>query len=328
MRNRFFCLVFLGAIFVIDGNAQVFIQNTLYAFNRTVYNPAAVGMGGKTNVTLLGRLQWLGIDGAPTLFTAAGDTKIDGVGGVGAYLIADKLGPLTTTGLNAAYSYHLPLVPDKLLLGIGASGGILQKSINGDFRYDDSNGIDPLVPLGQFSNAVIVPNLSAGLYLSGRDEDGREQFYLGVSGQDLLEPSIDAITQSPGVGPDSRVSRTFYLTGGYRFNLSDDIELEPSFLVRTDGASSQFDLSAFLTLKSLVLFGLSHRFYNDSFAGSLGVRISDNSLIAYSYDYTLNGLNQNGDISSHEIILSYTFPQIGKKKKVIDGTKEGRNSDF
>ena len=175
---------------------------------------------------------------------------------------------------------------------------------------------------------MFVPNLAAGLYLSGRDDDDREQFYLGISGQDLLEPSIDEITLSPGVGPDSRVSRTFYVTGGYRFDLSDDIELEPSFLVRTDGASSQFDLSAFLTLKSLVIFGLSHRFYNDSFAGTLGVRISDNSMIAYSYDYTLNGLNQNGDISSHEIILSYTFPQFGKRLKGIDQTKDKRNSDF
>lgn len=328
MKKRFLCLVLLGVLFVMNSNAQVFIQNTLYSFNRVVYNPAAAGIGGGTNVTLLGRLQWLGIDGAPTLFTTSADTKIEGIGGVGAYIIADKLGPLTTTGINASYSYHLPLIQDKLVLGIGASAGLLQKSINGEFRYDDSNGIDPLVPLGQYSNATFVPNMAAGLYLSGKDDDGREQFYLGISGQDLLEPSIDAITQSPGIGPDSRVSRTFYASGGYRFDLSEDIELEPNFLVRTDGASTQFDLSAFVTLKSLVIFGLSHRFYNDSFAGSLGVRISDNAFIAYSYDYTLNGLNQNGDISSHEIILSYTFPPFGQGSKVRDNTKDKRNSDF
>ncbi len=321
--------IFGVALFGMNGNAQVFIQNTLYPFNRSIYNPAAVGMGQGTNLTLMGRLQWLGIDGAPTLFTTSVDTKVDAIqGGVGGYIIADKLGPLTTTGLNGSYAYHLPIIEDKLRLGIGASVGILQKSLNGEFRYDATNGEDPIVPLGQYSNSLIVPSLAVGLYLSGLDEEGKEQFYIGISGQDLLEPTIDGLTFTPGVGEDSRVSRTFYLTGGYRFVLSEDLELEPSFLARTDGASFQADLSAFLTLKSLVILGLSHRFYNDSFAGSLGVRISDNAFIAYSYDYTLNGLNQNGDISSHEIILSYTFPKVGKRASGRDNTKDKPNSDL
>lgn len=323
MMKKLALFVMWVTLFGISGNAQVFIQNTLYPFNRFVYNPAIAGMEDGTTLTLMGRLQWLGIDGAPSLFTTSVDTRIEALqSGVGGYIIADRLGPLTTTGVNGSYSYHLSLVPDKLRLGIGASAGILQKAINGEFRYDPSNGEDPVVPLGQYSNSVIVPNLAAGLYLSGLDDDGEEQFYVGISGQDLLEPSIDDITLTPGVGQESRVSRTFYFTAGYRFVLSENVELEPSLLARTDGASSQLDLSAFLTLKSLVLVGLNHRFGNDSFSGSLGVKISDNAFVAYSYDYTISGLNQNGDISSHEIVLSYTFPQGRRRADRIDNTKD------
>ncbi|RMG28883.1 MAG: type IX secretion system membrane protein PorP/SprF [Bacteroidetes bacterium] len=323
MMKQVLITVLWVTLFGISSNAQVFVQNTLYPFSRLVYNPATAGMSGGTQLTLLGRLQWLGIDGAPTLFTTSLDTRLESIqSGVGGYIIGDKLGPLSTTGINGSYSYHLPIVEDKLVLGIGASAGILQKAINGEFRYDPGNGEDPVVPLGQYSNSVIVPNLAAGLYLRGLDEEGKEQFYVGISGTDLLEPSIDDLTLNPGVGQDSRVSRTFYLTAGYRFVLSEHIELEPSLLARTDGASSQFDLSAFLTLKSLVLVGLSHRFGNDSFSGSLGVKINDNAFVAYAYDYTISGLNQNGDISSHELVLSYTFPKAGKRARRIDQTKD------
>ena len=30
--------------------------------------------------------------------------------------------------------------------------------------------------------------------------------------------------------------------------------------------------------------------------------------LGYSYDYTMNALNAAGDVNTHEIIISYTFP--------------------
>ena len=58
----------------LSASAQVYFQNTMYAFNRFVYNPAAagmsqIGMENGVNLTLLGRQQWLGIEGAPRLST-------------------------------------------------------------------------------------------------------------------------------------------------------------------------------------------------------------------------------------------------------------------
>lgn len=329
MKKLAILIVVFGAFFVSGVQGQVFVQNTLYPFSKTLYNPGASGMQGGTHVMLMGRLQWLGIDGGPRLFVASGDTPLDQLqSGVGAYIIADKLGPLSTTGVNVSYSYHLNIT-DRIRLGIGAQGGILQKAINGDFRYDISNGEDPLVPIGQFSSSVVVPNLAAGMFLQGLDDEGLQQFYFGVSATDLLEPSIEELALTPGIGDDSRVSRSYYATAGYRFSLGETFDLEPSVLFRTDGASSQLDISAYLTLKSLVMVGASFRALDaDSFSGSLGVKLNDNAFIAYAYDYTLSSLNINGDVSTHELILSYTFPKIGRKPGGIFNTKEKQNTDL
>ena len=296
-------------------NAQVFIQNTMYQYNRFVYNPAAAGTGDDARVTLLGRLQWLGIDGAPRLFSAQIETPLEVMdSGLGAYVMADQLGPLTTTGLNVAYSYHFELASGAKF-SIGAAGGILQKSLSGNFVYNLDNGIDPLIPSGDFSSNDVVPALSAGIYFTLPDDKA----FIGISGQDLLEPSIDALTLTPGLGPDSRVTRSFYLSGGYRFEVASDVSLLTSILARTDGVSYQTDLSLHATLKERIVLGGSYRMIsNESVSGIVGAKVTDRLFLGYSYDFVLSGLNANGDLSSHELVLSYILKPIsggGSRKK-------------
>lgn len=288
--------------------AQVFVQNTLYQYNRFVYNPAAAGIRDEANITLMGRLQWLGIEGAPKLLTAQIDAPIEAWdSGLGAHVIADQLGPLTTTGLNIAYAYHLPL-GNGARLSFGAASGILQKSLSGNFIYNVDNGIDPLIPTGDFSSSQIVPALSAGVYYSLPDD----KLFVGISGQDLLEPSIEELTLQTGVGPESRVARSFYLTAGYRFDLTDEVSLLASTLGRTDAVSYQMDASLHATLKDRILVGASYRMIsNESVSGIVGAKITEGLFFAYAYDFVLSGLNANGDLSSHEVILSYSLPSLG-----------------
>jgi len=303
----------LGSVSV----AQVFVQNTLYPYNRFIYNPAAAGISGETRLTVMGRLQWLGLDGAPRLLTANIDAPLRLFdSGVGAYIIRDELGPLSTTGLNLAYAYHMELGGGRLSLG--ASAGILQKAIDGDFVYNLDNGEDPLVPAGNFSSSQIVPGLAAGVMYTYPDGDGQERFYVGISGQDLLEPSIDDLTLNPGRGSESRVARSFYLLGGYNVDITDDIRLQPSVAARTDLVSYQVDVSAHASLKTF-LVGLSYRaFSNESISGILGARISDQLFFAYSYDFVMSGLNAQNDLSSHELVISYLIQSGGRIRPGLD----------
>jgi len=315
--KKYLLLLLVVTCLTSSSYAQVFIQNTLYPYNRFIYNPAAAGISGDTRLSIMGRLQWLGLDGAPRLITAAIDAPLRIFdSGVGAYIIRDELGPLSTTGLNFAYSYRLEVGGGRLSLG--ASGGILQKAINGDFVYNLDNGEDPLVPAGAFSSSQIVPGLAAGVMYSFPNARGEELFYVGLSGQDLLEPNIDDLTRNPGQGLDSRVARSFYMLGGYNLDINQDIQLHPSFAARTDLISYQLDISTHVSLKTF-LVGLSYRaFSNESVSGILGARISDQLFFAYSYDYVLSGLNAQNDLSSHELVISYLINSGGRVRPGLD----------
>ena len=79
-------------------SAQVFVQNTMYSFNRFIYNPAAAGMKQpgteyQSNLTLVGRQQWLGIPGAPRMMSASYTTRLpDGWNsGAGIYVMRDEV---------------------------------------------------------------------------------------------------------------------------------------------------------------------------------------------------------------------------------------------
>jgi type IX secretion system PorP/SprF family membrane protein len=322
---RIFALTTVLTLMVsLSATAQVYFQNTMYAFNRFVYNPAAAGMAqmgmeNGVNLTLLGRQQWLGIEGAPRLSTLFVNSPVSSLnGGIGASLIVDQQGPLTSTGLDVSYAFYLlDSEESNLRLSIGVSGGFRQKALNGNWIYDTSNGEDPILP-GANSSAI-VPSLGAGIYLS--DADGR--FFVGLSGLDLLEPSLEGLLLNTGVGEDSDVDRSFYLIGGYKFDLDfgtgNEMSITPTIMAKTDETfPPQVDMNVYWNYNPVTL-GLGYRFFNDSFSAMLGVNVNDRTFLGYSYDYTMNALNAAGDLSTHEIIISYTFPaSTGKQNREVD----------
>ncbi len=322
MRNLALTLLLVAGVYSI-GTAQVFVQNTMYNYNRFVYNPAAAGLGqvglaDGMNLTLLGRLQWLGIDGGPNLSAINFHSPIESISsGLGASILSDQLGPLTTTGLNVAYAFHQPI--GRNTLSFGVNGGMLQKSLNANWQYFGDE--DPRVPLGQYNASLIVPSLGAGIFFRGADD----RYFVGISGQDLLEPSIDDLLLSTS-GMESKVTRTFYLSAGYSLEINKKSSIDPQVFLRYDGTGlPQADLSLYWNYKPVV-FGGSYRFFNDSFSAIFGVNVLDRTFIAYSYDYTLSSLNALRDVSSHELIISFTFPtkgsEAGKVKDILDNVDD------
>ncbi len=315
--------LFLAVVCCTSASAQVFFQNTMYNHSRFLYNPAAAGIkqvpteSDGLNLTLLGRQQWLGIDGAPRMSALSVQSALSEElrSGVGASVILDELGPLRTVGVNVSYAFYLPIGNNGAQLNFGVSGGFLQKSLSSNWVYDrDLNGEDPTIVDAPTSD--IVPSLGAGIYFSGPGN----RYYIGISGQDLLEPSIEGLLSQQSIGDDSKVARSFFLLGGYRFDLPNDMSLEPTVMARTEGLfPPQVDLNLYWRYSPITI-GAGYRFFNDSFSGMLGFNISQNAFLGYSYDYTLSALNFAGDVSTHELILSYTFPSSKKNP--------GRNVDI
>jgi type IX secretion system PorP/SprF family membrane protein len=306
--------IFLVIVLSPVAFAQQDPQYTMFMFNRFVQNPAYAGSLKATNITGLGRAQWVGIEQAPKTTTAS----INGYsqvlhGGLGAYLIGDNLGPLGTLGVKGAYAFHLNFGQGKAALNIGVAGGIYQKTLNGNWIYNQTGGVDPVLPTGKQS--IILPDLDGGLYfhvpLKGASSSAfpQDKFYIGASVSHILEPSMESLLAVPNA-VKTTLSRGIQGSAGYVFRLGPATFLEPNVNFRLAGPTNQFDINLNLYVSPMV-FGISHRGLvgnsADSFSGIVGFNASTYLFIGYSYDYTTSSLLKF-TTGSHEVIVSYTFP--------------------
>jgi type IX secretion system PorP/SprF family membrane protein len=317
MRNLLLIILAIPTLMSSVAFAQMDPQYTMYMFNRQALNPAYVGSLEATNVTLLGRTQWVGIPGGPQTATASINGFLQGISsGIGATLIGDGLGTMRTFGAQFQYAYHLQF-GQRSRLNIGVSGGLLQKSLIGTWIYNSDLGTDPLIgaPGTAYSQSGMVGDLGAGLYFHVKMPNltstayPQDRFYVGLAASHLLEPKLDKAFGFNGV---TRLHRGFNFSMGGTFQLGSTIYLQPSTFIRTDLASWQTDLTLNLYVSPMV-FGINYRgnIYrnHDSFSGIVGFNANTSLFIGYSYDYTVSQLSRFTS-GSHELIVSYTFPTL------------------
>ena len=244
--RRFLILFFVGwTTFAYNQQMDHFTQ---YAFNQFTYNPAVAGTKSCIDIRTGYRFQWAGIDGAPqTGFINAhaplhfGKKKRSAFGpkhGIGGQIKRDAFGPYSNLGLQVAYALHLPL-SRKWNLSFGASIGFKQTSFRASYLTTELN--DPTVPSADQS-FVLFPDGVAGLWISDK------KTYFGLSVHQLFGNKM------PKIGPDAKLQRHVYITGGHSFSLEKRWSLIPSFFFMwTKNTPIDFHLSA---LTSIINFHL------------------------------------------------------------------------
>ena len=108
---RKFIMIFI----LLAGSTAIAQQDALfsqYMFNKLVINPAYTGTRDALSITLVGRQQWVGMDGAPrtasfSIHSPLRNEKI----GIGAYAYTDVIGPLQTSGVVGSFSYKFQWGP-------------------------------------------------------------------------------------------------------------------------------------------------------------------------------------------------------------------------
>ncbi|NOR87783.1 MAG: type IX secretion system membrane protein PorP/SprF, partial [Bacteroidales bacterium] len=95
-------------ILVLAGSGLSAQQDALfsqYMFNMLVINPGYAGTTDGLNMTMVGRQQWVGLDGAPRTasFSIHSPLRNDKIG-LGLYGYSDVLGPVQSTGILSTYS--------------------------------------------------------------------------------------------------------------------------------------------------------------------------------------------------------------------------------
>ena len=112
----------LTILFLLAVNIAIGQQDPMYTqynFNTQTFNPAYAGTWKSMGFLVLGRHQWVGMDGAPTTYTFSmqTNTKNDKVG-LGLNFVSDKIGMEKRLSLFGDYSYGLQ-VNEKSLLRLG-----------------------------------------------------------------------------------------------------------------------------------------------------------------------------------------------------------------
>ena len=287
----------IGIFVLISSISTVFAQQdpqyTQYMYSMNILNPAYAGSRGVTSIGLLGRTQWVGVDGAPQTATLSINGPVGKNVGLGFSVIHDEIGPVKEDNLYADFSYTLNLSEeDKFAFGIKAGATFL------NVREVITVDVDPLnVPV-----SLIAPNFGVGLMYYN------DRFYAGLSVPNFIESRY--LDKKNGISSTASEKTHYFLTSGYVFDLDENLKLKPSTMLKaTPGAPLSIDLSLNLLIQEKVELGLSHRL-DDSISGMIGFNVNQDLRIGYAYDYTTSNFGEFNS-GSHEIMILF---DLNKKK--------------
>jgi type IX secretion system PorP/SprF family membrane protein len=276
----------------LRATAQQIPNFSLYGQNHFLVNPAATGTSERVPLAASFRKLWAGLERSPSVQYVSGHMQVYDNMGAGARLFNYTAGPLRKTGLEAAYSYHLSLGNNDSKLAFGLSLQLYQFYLNkADMTVEDDAD-----EVFQGRESMFVPDAGFGMYYYA------DNYFVGLSVPQLFQRNIDL--KSDIILQQKQV-RHYYLHGGYTFEITPDINLEPSVLLKfVEAGIFQADINALATYKKMVKFGISYR-SSDALVFQAGYMTGD-LFIGYAYDLILSGLRTN-TWGSHEVMVGWTM---------------------
>ena len=305
-KNTHMKKIYLAALVALCGLADVSAQQdphyTQYMYNMNVINPAYAGSKENLAFGLLYRKQWVDIEDAPTTATFSGHSPVGKNVGLGLSAINDEIGPVKETNVYADFSYTLNLGGEhRLALGIKAGTtfhdvGLFDQVYNNVPQADD--------PAFRENVNNTYFNVGAGFFYYTNN------YYVAFSVPNMLKSKHLDITNNGNEMEFGSETQHYFLTGGYVFQVSDNMKLKPSFMLK-----SSFDVSPSIDGSLNALFferfeiGATYRL-DDSFGGMVNYAITPNLRIGYAYDHIVSDLNVTTP-SSHEVMLLFdlNFPK-------------------
>ena len=263
------------------------------------------------------RKQWVGVEGAPQTGTVSLDGILDPRDrkmGVGVQITSDKLGPQSTTTATLNYAYRLQLDPmDNRRLSFGLAVGLAQYALRGDLlnTIDDN---DQALPTGRQN--TLVPDFRVGAFYNSNF------LYMGLSVMNVFS-RVNEVVDPSYTDLNIDKSRHMYFMAGGLINLSRDLRLRPSILLKEDfrGPTSA-DFNAMFILNDRIWIGASYRTglslwkkgfqglsKDNSVSGIAQLYLTERFRIGYSYDFVTSDLG-NSLNGSHEITLGLAFGKV------------------
>jgi type IX secretion system PorP/SprF family membrane protein len=284
-------------------SAQQMGQFTNYIFNYQSINPAATGYTQCTEFKSSHRRQWFGIKGAPVTTNAMIHARMrpskNNFQGIGAQIESDQVGAFGLTGLTVNYAYHTKLTKGyNLSAGVGV--GFMQ------FRLDHTklSFLNPAeTAITNSVSDLILPNINMGFWLYRGDR------FIGLSIRSITSPKIEGTM-------DSRLNRSYNITGGKYIKVNKAIAFKPSFMFKwVKSSRPALDAQLMLSYKKAFSFGIAAR-NGHGFSALLRVEMLNQITVWYAYDLTMNKLKY-GSMSTHELCIGIkTCEVLGKSEEL------------
>jgi type IX secretion system PorP/SprF family membrane protein len=314
--------------------AQQRAQYSNFALNNYLQNPAITGIEDYTDIKLGFRNQWVGIEGAPrTYYISAhmpinkknvvtqvktrmrngrkvrtiSQRKDNSMGhkikphqGLGFIAESDKSGAISRTNLNLTYAYHLP-VSRNVKIAAGTGAGILNYNINTTYLNLD-NTTDGVLSSPALKSTQL--DLTLGLWAYSQN------FFAGVSASQFVSKKknfIRSLEAQSGLQPH------YFVSGGFKVNVSPALALVPSVLVKVAQPSPlSMDINLRAVFQDRIFVGGTYR-KEDALSAIGGVNIGPTLALGYAYDATTSALSPFSQ-GSHEVVLNI---KLFNRTKVI-----------
>lgn len=306
MKTRIAILLTIGAALgSTAAQAQQAPMYTHYMYNTLVVNPAYAGSRDALTVTGLHRSQWVGFDGAPMTQTLTLHSPLPNEHwGLGLSVSNDKIGPTNNTAFFADVAYRMQISKkSKLALGINAGINLFQADLN-SLQINEQGD-------QSFATNIenhVAPNVGFGIYYS------RPRFYAGFSMPNILQNNYSGLALSEGDPLIGREQRHYFAIIGTVIPISENFAIKPTGQLKfTEAAPVQADLTlAVIIVKRLLLGGMWRS--GDAVGGLIGVDITKQMHLGYSFDWSYGLETGAYNYGSHEIVLRYDFLLFDKKQ--------------
>lgn len=299
----------------LDGRAQTDARLTQYWAVPTYYNPGAVGETDFVRLRGGSRLQWLGIDNAPTTFLVTGDMPVK-IGkkriGVGVMFQQETAGLYTNITADIQLGYKLNLFKGVLTAAVNV--GLLNEKFKGSevFIPDDDDyhqSTDEAIPTHDVGGNAL--DLGVGAYFY------HPKFWAGISLLHANNPTVtftdDSQNASSSAGSSSDLNkkykftapRALYFTAEGNIPLRNTLfEVLPAVLLRSDFSSVDVAANVRLRYNKLFYAGVGYR-HTDAVSLLLGAEIKG-IFLAYAYDWSFSAISRASS-GSHEIFAGYNL---------------------
>ncbi|WBX74251.1 type IX secretion system membrane protein PorP/SprF [Tenacibaculum pacificus] len=272
-------LVFVFSICALTNvTAQQDPQYSQYMYNTMNVNPAYAGSKDFGVITVLGRTQWVGFEGAPKTQNISYHTPLGDSGlGLGINIMNDEIGPSKEIYLDANASYTIETdLEGNLAFGLRLGGRFL------NIDWSKGKADEQEAVFGE-NISKFLPTIGAGIYYY------KPEWYVGLSVPNILRS--EHYDNKKQLGQTAVEKMHFFLIAGYVYDINYDLKFKPALLVKAvSGAPLSLDVSANLLFKEKFRAGLGWR-WDDAISALLGFQASESLLVGYSYDLTTSNYN-------------------------------------